>query len=125
MTLAEVTKEVERIVFEDFYPGPISGSTQRLAAALIGAFPAIASPPPEQPLTGWRPIETAPRDGKSIIVGHQANVWEDHRIIPGTKAKDGMPLDGRDFQCVNHYGYPTHWQPLPSPPTQETNHERG
>lgn len=32
---------LEKIVFHHFYPGPLSGSTTRLANALIDAFPAL------------------------------------------------------------------------------------
>lgn len=32
---------VEKIVYHHFYPGPLSGSTTRLASALIDAYPAL------------------------------------------------------------------------------------
>jgi hypothetical protein len=37
---AEV-ETVEKIVYHHFYPGPLSGSTTRLARALIDAYPAL------------------------------------------------------------------------------------
>lgn len=37
---AEVST-VEKIVYHHFYPGPLAGSTTRLARALIDAFPAL------------------------------------------------------------------------------------
>lgn len=36
-----VLKTVEDVVFHHFYPGPLSGSTTRLANALIDAYPAL------------------------------------------------------------------------------------
>lgn len=32
---------IEKVVYHHFYPGPLSGSTTRLANALIDAFPAL------------------------------------------------------------------------------------
>ena len=64
----------------------------------------------------WRPIRDAPKDGTQIIVGNKHGVWEDSQVIPGTKSKDGQPLDGHCFQALEHHGGPTHFRPLPEPP---------
>lgn len=34
-----LVETVEKVVYHHFYPGPLSGSTQRLANGLIDAFP--------------------------------------------------------------------------------------
>jgi hypothetical protein len=56
----------------------------------------------------WQPIETAPKDGTSLLV------YSDERIIA---AFWSVPAD--DWAEVVH-GYtfypPTHWMPLPEPP---------
>ncbi len=68
-------------------------------------------------MTTWQPIETAPKDGRVILcIGH-ANI---HHVEPMMYyASD----PGQDNGC---WGWlegdtpmkqPTHWMPLPAPPT--------
>lgn len=45
MSGPDLQKRVERVVFESFYPGPVTGSTARLAVALLHEFPEIGAPP--------------------------------------------------------------------------------
>ncbi len=100
--------------------------TQRLAG-LYQTHPS----PPEGMVGGWRPIETAPKDGVAVLV--MRDIW------PGAKG-------GRAEECNGHNTYvaawwsgerggqgawvcymdavcdpicpiePTHWMPLPAPP---------
>lgn len=65
---------------------------------------------------GWRPIETAPRDGTEILVC----MWDDHTMMvvnyEADPARPGHPwwtLDGQAYA----EGAPTHWMPLPAPPS--------
>lgn len=80
--------------------------------------PLYAHPPHSSipTVTGWQPIETAPKDGTEIIIGHDKKGWR-------TVAR--WLDDGEGFFEVNNdpsdsWGWgsmmPTHWQPLPSPP---------
>ena len=70
--------------------------------------------------SGWRPIETAPKDGTAIL-GYVP-------IIPGPGDSDATPngdliviwweargcwTDDRDLPALCR---PTHWMPLPEPP---------
>ena len=67
-------------------------------------------------VAGWRPIETAPKDGTSILVSDgaevdQAEFWDDrgYWVAIGGKCAAG-----------NGLGYdPTHWMPLPPAPGSE------
>ena len=63
----------------------------------------------------WQPIETAPRDGTEIVGRDFKN---GHRAI--------VIFDNNEWSCVSMNGeylgigfYPTHWMPLPTPPTEE------
>lgn len=63
---------------------------------------------------GWQPIESAPRDGTIIRTGIM-HKWgailypSEERFVGGqfVSAHDGRRYDPQ----------PTHWQPLPEPPT--------
>lgn len=80
-------------------------------------------------MSGWQPIETAPKDGTSIILCRGADA-------------DGLPIEplGLFCQCAAWWGdeggrwvvyadqiqdpdlffAPTHWMPIPDPPTENT-----
>lgn len=65
----------------------------------------------DQP-NGWRPIETAPRDGIEFVV-----------YCPGAHGIKHMASlcawhEDAGF-CVDELREPTHWQPLPPPPATE------
>jgi hypothetical protein len=78
--------------------------------------------------SGWRPIETAPRDRRVLLseVSYKGEryanvgVWEEE----GYCTKEGWRLaypisDGPayDHNCDGFDLDPTHWMPLPEPPT--------
>lgn len=73
----------------------------------------------EPDANGWRPIETAPKDGRNVLlvipnsgipfVGY----W--NRRLGWRVTWDGTLIDG------NLYEAPTHWQGIPLPP--EVTHE--
>ena len=78
-----------------------------------------------EPVDAWRPIETAPKDGTAVRVwdgSYQLDAWFD---IDDGFSGDPNPLwlsgDGNDNSCGYYYTpcNPTHWQPLPTPPTLE------
>lgn len=56
----------------------------------------------------WQPIETAPKDGESILA------WLPHLALPGC-----IYYSGGHWRWVTNGGWagvPTHWMPLPPPP---------
>lgn len=61
-------------------------------------------------MTGWQPIETAPEDGRQVIV------------YGGTVLGEKVEMRGADggwWRLCKKQGYhsiPTHWMPLPEPP---------
>lgn len=64
--------------------------------------------------SGWRPIETAPKQG-FVLLGNADEGWtEQARWDEGRREWWSVNTDWTDA----HGGplYPTHWQPLPQPP---------
>ena len=75
------------------------------AAAIYRAM-LTAAPDP------WQPIETAPKDGRPIIVTDGAAVY------------GSAWWHGRDSVWLDCDGCtPTHWMPLPAPPADGGGHE--
>lgn len=74
--------------------------------------------PPEGMVGGWMPIETAPRDGSEVLanttgLGRIVVYWDDDESQWGT----GLGYLHRDA--------PTHWMPLPPPPTTSAGSGKG
>jgi hypothetical protein len=67
---------------------------------------------------GWQPISTAPRDGTRIIVTRTAPTGRNPaKIVWGA---EGAPQGWRWRQQKVIRFEPTHWRPLPAPPTNES-----
>ena len=81
----------------------------------------------------WQPIEIAPRDVCVLVTFDPGDISTDKPTMPGVMvaywdayyAPGGSGYDGRGDgwtdaasgdECHAHYGYPTHWMPLPAPP---------
>jgi hypothetical protein len=70
---------------------------------------------------GWRPIETAPRDGTKVLGGwwFQKSTTRRDWVVATLK----FAPKGRWVSVPGAWEYdPTHWAPIPSPPgsTEET-----
>jgi hypothetical protein len=69
---------------------------------------------------GWRPIETAPKDGTAVLLGGcspgpaiRIGWWGNGRYLSRTRGWE------RDWTTGADYGFaPTHWMPLPDPPAE-------
>lgn len=73
-------------------------------------------------MSGWQPIETAPKDGTSILISTLGSTsiasWNGRghwnlEVDPQTLAYDSAG----EIQTVNH-NWVTHWMPLPAPPVE-------
>jgi hypothetical protein len=71
-------------------------------------------------LPGWRPIESAPKEGQRVLLtgkGYQGTEWvcegwhDAHRGSWWEANVDDSDTHGMAI-------YPTHWQPLPPPPKE-------
>jgi hypothetical protein len=71
---------------------------------------------------GWRPIETAPKDGTRVLLSNAQGVWmAEYRPVYGSGYR---PDDPWFSTMLNHdhmpkevrYAKPTHWKHIPTPP---------
>ena len=78
---------------------------------------------------GWRPISTAPKDGALIVLGARNGVWLG-KYLPVYQS-GYRPENPWSSMLLNHdhmaerYTRPTHWMPLPPPPTSAEGVEHG
>ena len=59
----------------------------------------------------WQPIETAPRDGKRVILYGSVLTWSGVEKFIVTEG-----IYNREWSCRRGWITPTHWMPLPEPP---------
>jgi hypothetical protein len=59
-------------------------------------------------MSEWQPIETAPRDGRTILV--RQGDWAPHHAY--------WRKECHEWWAIEYHGCPrpTHWMPLPAPP---------
>lgn len=68
-------------------------------------------------MSAWHTIDSAPKDGTAILLGHTCwetcwrGEWHEERLFNRRLEKAGWYRT--NMQPVI---FPTHWQPLPSPP---------
>ena len=76
-------------------------------------------------MSKWQPIETAPKDGTSVILGCNYDrlgkirvtcAWYEREIWTEAKHWDDDADDWLFLECAFR---PSHWMPLPSPPVVE------
>ena len=98
------------------------------AGGVSGPLMGIAAPPTAQ-AEGWRPISTAPKDGALIVLGARNGVWLG-KYLPVYQS-GYRPENPWSSMLLNHdhmaerYTRPTHWMPLPLPPTSAEGVEHG
>jgi hypothetical protein len=68
-------------------------------------------------VSGWQPIETAPRDGEDVLlyIPEMLGWPESWAIVTGQWDE---PRWSSNALGGFNMGNPTHWAPLPSPPEQ-------
>lgn len=79
---------------------------------------ALASQDMEQ-RAGWMPIETAPKDGTTIILGYEGSYSEEGHWMSDPSRnhwrETGWFASDADVLC-EHPSRPSHWQPMPPAP---------
>lgn len=71
-------------------------------------------------MSEWQPIETAPKDGTRILATGDGTtvvtLWGKANHVPlYSWLLLDVPYDPEDYD----FWKPTHWQPLPPPPTEQ------
>ena len=86
-------------------------------------------------MSAWMPIESAPKDAAVLVTFASGDIPEGQVTMPGVMvahwdayyAPGGNGYDGTadgwteahsGEGCHLHYGHPTHWMPLPAPPSE-------
>jgi len=86
------------------------GDAQRKVADMLDAFARSL-----EAGGGWRPIETAPKDGTEFLAWFESGLQDIcYWCAPPRSAKAGFHRHGKAWTVG-----PTHWQPLPAPPAQD------
>lgn len=76
-------------------------------------------------MTGWQPIESAPKDGTHVLVYMEETIieawWDDMSYgdpdLAGYGAWECPSLSSHGCGCCSSYNdAPTHWMPLPEKP---------
>ena len=76
-------------------------------------------------MSDWQPIETAPKDGQSVLLVRYTGVIPRTKLYPFQivvgfweitewMAQNSEYYKQRDYEAL----HPTHWMPLPEPPQQ-------
>ena len=69
-------------------------------------------------MTSWQPIETAPKDGRDILVWQPSGLFEGRRGV--IRTANWATANGLGAFRVNAHSFvrldPTRWMPLPDPP---------
>lgn len=76
-------------------------------------------------MSDWQPIETAPKDGSQFLIWTaRLNFAVVEHLVDDPMPADIIPSghhlvvhDGKHGPYPIRGEYPTHWQPLPPPPT--------
>lgn len=111
--MARAAEEVERLRLEKITGGKVARSYDWEAY-----IPAMTAALAAYRRAQWQPIETAPKDGTTVLVFAQLNPpekWvEEVRDLPPMICQAAHHPDAG--WCVCTMREVTHWQPLPQPP---------
>lgn len=71
-------------------------------------------------MSEWQPIETAPNDGRWVIVAIEYDTLDDYPFCGVCQFRRGqwqiLVDENTNYLSDTSFGSPTHWMPLPNPP---------
>lgn len=70
----------------------------------------------EMRMSEWKPIETAPKDGRGFMVYIAKSDVGPHCFSPVSRRNDGTWWDDSTSDQIEPIKGSTHWMPLPEPP---------
>ncbi len=82
------------------------------------------SSPKPLPASEWQPIETAPKDGKRIIVYCPKLDGPKENIVSYQRNGTNFPWRADEGNLLQR-DQPTHWMPLPEPPAGDESEMEG
>ena len=103
---------------------------------------ALAEQPAQQEPVAWRPIESAPKTGRKVILFYKNRLNVGKTVIArwltdeqATEIDvDDAGLESGWYECIEnwgdftdvviHEGEPSHWMPLPAPPIEAKQGEQ-
>jgi hypothetical protein len=112
------TAAMHEAVMTVIYKGLSRTNTDELWQAYLSAIPTAVPPVAEIPKTtavlplSWQPIETAPKDGVEVLLCAHVS-----RDIGVCYWRDDDVMTGWTWGLGKSFKYPSHWMPLPTPPT--------
>ena len=109
-TLEAVAEAIERVALT--LPKASGRETTLLFAQ--AAFTAVMQ---SKEVPQWQPIETAPKPSGRVLLAAEGRTCYGHWY----RTYERWEYDGYDFG--NPKSQPTHWMPLPNPPTNEAEDE--
>jgi hypothetical protein len=116
----EIGTEFRQVIQQ--YKSPKRESVEDARIAKLTASLDMANRLLEKHMQKWQPMNTAPNDGRGIMVFVPASAdnGEDNSFVTGGYCEDDgrfVPSDGEgDYE-------PSHWMPLPIPPTTQIEDE--
>jgi hypothetical protein len=66
----------------------------------------------------WQPINTAPKDGTSVLLYQPKGRYYHECMMVAAWSTSWMPDGIGGYEWENELQAPTHWMPLPLPPTE-------
>lgn len=69
-------------------------------------------------MSDWQPIDTAPKDGTRVLLYDRFCREPEHARFVGFWAQDARDSTWKWWSCPGAFiRRPTHWHPLPEPPS--------
>lgn len=69
-------------------------------------------------MSKWQSIETAPKDGKPILTCYRGVDYKINWFNNTDDLAPGYRLGSNGWWCSAKNQQPTHWMPLPQPPSE-------